>query len=203
MDERLALFGGTFNPVHRGHIEVARAALAELQLGELWLVPSAVPPHKAAVDLAPAADRLAMCRLAARDEQRIKVSDVEALTAGPSYTVYTLRRFAGERPRAQIMLLMGADMLRDFHLWRRFKEIAGLARVVTLPRPGFEIGPLAELRAALGEVVVERILGDVLHTPLVDASSTEIRRRVKAGEPLDDLVPAAVAKYIGEHGLYV
>jgi nicotinate-nucleotide adenylyltransferase len=202
MTERLAIFGGTFNPIHRGHIAVARAALDELRLARLLLVPSAVPPHKAADDLAPGPDRLAMCRLAAADDPRLEVSDLELRAPPPSYTVNTLRELRRARPDAELVLLIGADMLRDFHLWYRAAEIVRLARLVTMPRPGVEVGPLAELRALLGPEAVAGLLADVLHTPLVDVSSTEIRRRARAGEPLDDLVPPPVARYVREHRLY-
>jgi len=202
MIQRLALFGGTFNPIHRGHVAVARAALDELNLRELRLVPSAVPPHKAATDLATGDDRLAMCRLAVQDDRHITVSDLELRAPAPSFTVNTLRDLKREQPGADLLLLVGADMLRDLHLWFRFQEIVRLARLVTMPRPGVDVGPLAELRSALGEGAVQRLLADVLHTPLVDVSSTDIRRRVRAGLPIDDLVPPAVAGYIREHRLY-
>lgn len=202
MSKRIALFGGTFNPIHLGHLEVARAAMAELDLGRLVLVPSARPPHKTGERLAPGEDRLAMCRLAVGDDPHLEVSDVELRAEGPSYTVNTLRHFRAERPQAELLLLVGADMLRDFHLWHRVADIVRLARVVTMPRPGVEVGPLADLRQSLGDDVAERLLSDMLHTPLVDVSSTEIRRRVACGEAIEDLVGPAVARYIREHGLY-
>jgi len=202
MARRLAIFGGTFNPIHRGHVEVARAALDELLLQEQILIPSAVPPHKAATDLASGEDRLAMCQLAVRDEPRIAVSDIELRSPPPSYTVNTLRVLCREHPETELLLLIGADMLQDFHLWHRYKEILELARLLTFPRPGVALGPLNELRAAVGDTTVDRILADALHTPLVDVNSTEIRRRVKAGLSISDLVPAVVEHYIRDHGLY-
>ena len=202
MSDRLALFGGTFNPIHRGHVTVGRAAIERLELGRLVLVPSGSPPHKRPANLAPGADRLAMCRLAVADDPRIVVSDVELRSSQPSYTVTTLSTFHAEHPEAELLLLVGADMVRDFHKWRRHEEVARLARIVTLPRPGVELGELSELRRSLGDAAVDRLLADVLDTPRVEVSSTEVRRRVAAGEPIDDLVPAAVARYIAEHGLY-
>lgn len=202
MSERIALFGGTFNPIHRGHVTVARAVADRLALSRLVLVPSARPPHKPADDLAPGEDRLAMCRLAAEADPWMVVSDLELRRPAPSYTVDTLAELRRESPTAEFLLVIGADMLRDFHLWRRFEEIVRMARIVTLPRPGVEIGPLAALRRALGDAAVERMLSDVQDTPLVDVSSTEIRRRMLAGRTVDDLVPPAVARYILEHGLY-
>jgi len=202
MRERVAMFGGTFNPIHRGHVTVARAVVERLDLSRLVLMPSAGPPHKSSEELAPAEDRLAMCRLAAAEDSHLAVSDLELRRPPPSYTVDTLAELHREHPAAELLLVIGADMLRDFHLWRRFDEIARRARLITLPRPGVTIGPLAELRRALGDAAAEQILRDVQDTPLVDISSTEIRRRLAAGRPVDDLVSEAVARYIVEHGLY-
>jgi len=205
MSDTIALFGGTFNPIHLGHLAVARAALGELGLEKLVLVPSARPPHKTGRPLAPDEDRLAMCRLAlaAASDPRLEVSDVELCSDGPSFTVRTLRRFREQYSQAEIIFLIGADMLRDFHLWRSFEEILQLARIVTMPRPGVQLADLTELRRALGDAAVERLLADLLATPLVDVSSTEIRRRVKAGQPIDDMVPPDVARYIADHRLYL
>jgi len=203
MRETIALFGGTFNPIHLGHLSIARAAVAELGLEKLIVVPSAKPPHKTPEDLAPDADRMAMCRLAVGDDPQIEVSDVELHGEGPSYTVRTLRWFRERHGEAEIIFLVGTDMLRDFHLWRDFEEIVRLARIVTMPRPGVDLADLAELRRALGGAAVERLLADLLGTPLVDISSTEIRRRVRAGKPIDDLVPPEVAGYIADHQLYL
>lgn len=203
MSDTIALFGGTFNPVHLGHVAIARAAVAELRLEKLILIPSARPPHKTGRLLAPDDHRLAMCRLAVADDPRIEVSDVELQSEGPSYTVRTLRRFREQYGEAEIIFLVGADMLRDFHLWQDFEEIVQLARIVTMPRPGVHLGDLAELRRALGDEAVKRLLADLLATPLVDISSTEIRRRVKASRPIDDMVPPEVALYIADHQLYL
>jgi nicotinate-nucleotide adenylyltransferase len=202
MKPRVALFGGTFNPVHCGHLRVARAAMDELDLERVILMPCARPPHKTAEDLAPGADRLAMCRLAAQGDARLEVSDLEMRRPGPSYTVETLRALRAARPEAELVLLVGADMLRDLHLWRQVEEIVRLARVVTLPRAGVDPGPLNDLGRRIGSEAVDRLLKDVLATPLVDIASTEVRRRVRSGEPIDELVPAAVARYIAEHHLY-
>jgi nicotinate-nucleotide adenylyltransferase len=202
MSQTIGIFGGTFNPIHIGHVTVCRAAIAALAMDRLILVPSACPPHKTAPDLACGEDRLAMCRLALADAPAVEVSDSELRRPGPSYTIETVESFRRQWPEAALLLVIGADMLRDFHLWRHFAEVARLTRIITLPRPSVEIGPLAELRQALGDQAVERILADVQQTPLVDVSSTEIRQRLSQGRPIDDLVPATVARYIVEHSLY-
>jgi nicotinate-nucleotide adenylyltransferase len=202
MSQRIALFGGTFDPIHRGHVTVIRAALDALDLEQVILVPSAVPPHKRGRQLAPGEHRLAMCRLAAKADPRLVVSDVELRQTGPSYTVSTLQAIASEHADAELLLIIGADMLRDFHLWHRAEEIARLAQVVTLPRPEVELGRLAELRQRIGDAAVDEMLGRVLPTPLVEISSTDIRNRLASGKPIDDLVPPDVGRYIVTHGLY-
>ncbi len=202
MSQRLAIFGGTFNPIHRGHVTVLAAAVLNLQLDRVLVMPTAVPPHKSNPDLAAGVDRLAMCRLALTDFPAAEISDLELRRQGPSYTIDTVRQVRRLAPEAELFLIVGADMLRDFHLWRQFGEILEEARLITLPRPGVELGRLPELRAALGDEAVEKILADVQTTPLVDVSSTEIRARLTAGREIDDLVPPVVAEYIREHGLY-
>ncbi|MBN2581571.1 MAG: nicotinate (nicotinamide) nucleotide adenylyltransferase [Planctomycetes bacterium] len=202
MSDCIALFGGTFNPIHVGHLAVARAAVDALGLDRLILVPSARPPHKNGGDLAGDTDRLVMCRLAAAEDPRIEVSNMELRRDGPSYTVETLRELRRLCPGATLVFLVGADMLRELHLWYHFEEVVRLARVVTLPRPGIDLGDLPALRRTLGDETADRLLADVLNTPLVDVSATDIRRRVRDGLPIDDLVPPAVAAYIRDHGLY-
>ncbi len=202
MNSTVALFGGSFNPIHVAHLAVARAAMEALGLTRLVLVPSARPPHKPPADLAADTHRLAMCRLAVADDPRFEVSDVELRRQGPSYTVDTLADFRRRRPEASLVLLVGADMLRDLHRWHRFDEIVRLARVVTVPRPGVELGRLEPLRRALGDAVADALLADVLATPRMDVSATDIRRRIRQGLPIDGLVPPAVADYIRDHRLY-
>ena len=202
MGNRIAIMGGTFNPIHVGHIRLARAVIGELSLSRLLLVPCARPPHKTAAGLAPSADRLAMCRLAVGDDPEIEVSDIELRGAGPSYTVTTLHSLHRAHPEAELLLVIGADMLRDLHLWYRASEIVSLARIITLPRPGIKLGRLTALRAVVGDQVADRLLADVLETPLVAVSSSEGRRRIGAAEPIDHLVAPAVARYIAENGLY-
>ena len=161
-----------------------------------------VSTHSESIDLAPGPDRLAMCRLALTENPAVEVSDLELRRQGPSYTIDTVREVRRLSPQAELFLIVGADMLRDFHLWRQFAEIAREVRLITLPRPGVELARFPELRAALGDPAVNQILADVQPTPLVDVSSTEIRTRLHVGQPIDDLVPPAVADYIRARGLY-
>lgn len=202
MNQTIGIFGGSFNPVHRAHLTMARRVIERLNIARLMLLPSNIPPHKSAGDLAPTEHRLAMCRLAVEGVEHLEVSDLELRRQGPSYTIDTLRELHREYPHDDLVMVIGADMLRIFHKWVDFEQIHGLVRLVTFPRPGVEIGDLPELRRALGDAAVERILGDVLQVEPMDISSTDIRRRVGRGEPIDHLVPQAVAEYIDRHGLY-
>ena len=183
------LFGGSFDPVHRGHLIVARSAAEQLGLDVVHFIPAAVQPFKAGRDLAPASDRLAMLRLALTGEQRFLLDDREVRRSGVSYTIDTLEEMRAEFPSDRLSLLVGADVAREFSAWREAARIPGLAQVTILTRPGSEIAS-----ASMPFAVVE--------VPAVDISASDVRRRVRAGEPIDGLVPDGVAAYIATHGLY-
>ena len=205
MCDRVVLFGGTFDPVHHGHLIVARAVAEHCGYARITLVPSASPPHKDDA-VAPSADRLAMLRLAVAAEGLFDVSDIELCREGPSYTVDTVAAFRQRLgDRAELHLLIGADMLADLPNWRRAAELVGLARIVVAVRPG---GPgrmedaACQLRRHFPSEVVEGLLASVLPTPLIDISSTAVRRRVAAGRSIRFLVPESVREYIERRGLY-
>jgi len=203
--ERIGLLGGTFDPVHLGHLIPACYAFNHLRLERLLLVPSAAPVHRPGHVPAPAADRLAMCRLAARSLAGFEASGLEVERREPSYTVLTLRAIRGTvDPGAEVFLLVGEDNLPLLHTWREIGEIFRLATVALLPRPGCELreADLASLRRAVGDEAVAGLLARRVPSPRVPVSATEVRRRVAAGEPIRGLVPASVADYIAAHGLY-
>ena len=205
MPQRIVLFGGTFDPVHNGHLIVARSVAEQRRFDRVCLVPSANPPHKASVR-APGADRLAMLRLAIEGEELFDVSDAEIRRQGPSYTIDTiaaLRRQAG--PDAQLHLIVGADMLADLPTWYRVDELVRMVRIVVAARPPWQ-QRMGEILAGLGErfpaEFVAQTAASVLPTPLLDISSTDVRRRVAEGRSIRYLVPEAVRQYILEHGIY-
>lgn len=203
MASGVALFGGSFNPIHHGHLIIARAVAEELGVERLVLVPSACPPHKQDHVLASAADRLAMARLAVEDESGFEVSDVELLRAGPSYTILTVEAFRKEIPTDQAFYwIIGGDTLPELHTWYRVRELVDLCRIVTAVRPGFDVGDLSSLRPCLSAEQVARLQADVLTTPEIDISATEVRRRVAKGLSIRYLVPEKVCIYIEQHGLY-
>ena len=185
---QIALLGGSFDPVHAGHVALAEAARDRLGADRVLLVVAAGQPLKAGGAAAPPEDRYAMVRLAVRGRARLEASDLELHRPPPSYTVDTLRELRrGLPPEAGLLLLLGADALADLPRWKEAAAVRGLATIVGCTRPGR--GPPAG---------ADRVLEAA--TP--DVSSTEIRRRVAAGEGIEGLVPGDVAAYIAERGLY-
>lgn len=194
---KIGILGGTFDPVHLGHVALGEAAIACAELDTLLVVPARTPPHKDPAS-APAADRLVMCRLAFGGLERVEVSDAELRRAGKSYTVGTLAEIAAERPGADLHLVLGWDAARLLPSWHEPERVLELARLVLFPRPGVP-GPGASDLAAAG-IDPLRALICAERTPEIDA--TEVRRRAAAGQDLRGLVPDAVAEYIAERGLY-
>ncbi len=186
---RIGIFGGSFDPVHLGHLAVAEAAAEQLGLDRIHLVPARTQPFKAGFYGAPPQDRLAMLRLALPRHTRLVVDDREIGREGVSYTVDTLSSFAEERPEDELFLLIGADVARDLPAWRDADRLPGLAEIVVLTRPG-------------SLVPEDDQFGRVLRVPAVDVSATEIRSRVRRGEDIRDRVPPAVADYIESQRLY-
>ena len=186
---RIGLFGGSFDPVHHGHLIVAAAAHAALGLDHVRLIPAAVQPLKAEGLVAPGAHRQAMLEAAVAGDSRFVVDTRELLRGGPSYTVDTLEGLRAERPADQLFFLLGADAARDLSAWRSAERLPDLATIVVLSRPG-------ATRPDLGLPVRH------LEVPAVDVSSTALRAQCAGGGSLRYYVPDAVAAYIARHGLY-
>ncbi len=186
---RRGIFGGSFDPVHQGHLIVASAAADALELDRVHFVPAHVQPFKAGRPHASAADRVAMLRAALPHDERFVLDTREIDREGVSYTVETLRAFEAEFPEDALFLLVGADAAHDLPEWREASAIPRLAEVVVLSRPGVDMP--------------RRIAGSTLSVPAVDVSASQVRERARRGGSLDDLVPAAVARYIESHGLYL
>lgn len=196
----IGVLGGTFDPPHAGHLALARQALAELQLDEVLLMPAHTPPHKEPEPhRASPRTRLAMCELAAAEVDGVRASALEVQRGGPSYTVDTLERLHEDSPDALLTLIVGADMALTLPAWRRPRRIVQLARLAVAQRDG--AGEEQVLRAieplGCGPEGVS-----LLRMAPVAVSSSAVRERVAAGESIDGLVPAAVAAYVAEHGLY-
>lgn len=196
--QRIAMFGGTFNPIHNGHMALALSA-AKATGAKVLLIPTYLPPHKPSESLADGRRRLEMCALAAEGHPQLEASDLELRRGGPSFTVDTLAALSGLYPGAELYLVCGADMLVTLWNWRRYSDILQLAVLAAVWRPGTSE---AEYEAA-----AQRIRGDggrvlLIEQEGIEISSSEIRRRLQAGEDTSGLLPQAVEAYIREHHLY-
>jgi nicotinate-nucleotide adenylyltransferase len=187
---KIGLFGGSFDPVHHGHLIVGQAAAEALGLDELRFVPAREQPFKLGQHAAPAADRAAMLELAVQGAPRLSVERLELERPGPSYTVDTLRALVARQPGAAFTLLLGADAARELEDWREAGALPGLARIVVFAR-----GSTA--------VPDSRLIAGVVEVPRIEISATEIRGRVRAGLPIRYWVPDAVARYVAQHRLYL
>lgn len=187
MTMRIGLLGGTFDPVHHGHLVVAQAALEELELDEVRLVVAGDPWMKETTT--PAAVRVELARLAVADNDELEVDDRECRRDGPTYTVDTLLELRDEHPQAELVFLLGADAAQRLEQWHRSEGLFTLASFVVVNRPGHRI---PELPAQV----------DVLEVPPMDVSSTQLRELAGRGRSLRYLVPEAVRRRIGEYGLY-
>ena len=197
---RVGIYGGTFSPVHNGHVAAAKAFMEQMWLDILYVIPTGVTPHKDMKGDATASDRLEMCRLAFGGMEGVIVSDLEMRREGKSYTVDTLRELYD--PDGRLFLLMGTDMLMTLDKWREPDEIFRLCYPVYVRREtdGELDAPIVEKIKSYQDKygkVVRRIV-----TPAIELSSTDVRAAVAEGFPIEGAVPPAVADYIHTHGLY-
>jgi len=199
---RIGLIGGSFDPVHLGHLIIAQDALERLELDEVVFIPAAIPPHKQHLRQADPQHRLNMLRLALEGDLRFSVSDAEILRSGVSYTIDTVRMFRTDRPHAELVLIIGSDTLVDLHTWYKIDELLHLCDVASFLRPGgHEVSEIRQ-RIGLSDAFRDRLLGNLVEAHLIDISSSEIRMRVAEGLGIRYLVPPEVEMYIYEHGLY-
>jgi nicotinate-nucleotide adenylyltransferase len=229
---RIGLLGGTLDPIHLGHVETAKAARAALGLERVTILPSRVPPHRALQPIASRYHRFAMSALAVNGVEGLAVSDLELCAPGPSYTADTLTRFheSSGLAASQVFFITGADAFAEIATWHRYPEVLGLANFVVVSRPGFPAEAMRERLRELGGTMITvqgsgfRVRGSgsgfgvpgsgsgfgdsglqkifLVDASTPDVSSTEVRRRLDAGEPLNGLVPASVERHIRQHGLY-
>jgi nicotinate-nucleotide adenylyltransferase len=199
---RLGILGGTFNPVHLGHLIMAQDALERFRLDRVIFIPCACPPHKADRELAPDTDRVAMLRLALRGHRRFAVSDLEIRRGGISYTIDTIRALRKKYPVARLHFIIGSDSLYELHGWREIGNLLRQCVFVTLERPGFSLARMTARRLRLKDPWPRRLARTVFRGHVLDASSTEIRRRVAQGLSIRCLVSPAVEEYIFKKKLY-
>jgi nicotinate-nucleotide adenylyltransferase len=190
--ERIGLFGGSFDPIHLGHLLVAQAAREELALERLFFIPAAQSPFKPDAQPSPAPERLRLLRLALAGQTWCEIDEQEVQRRGVSYTIDTLREYARRFPAAQRFYLIGADHLPQLPQWRTADELARLAEFVVIPRPGEAESPLPS-----------PFRGQWLRGFPLGVSSSQVRTRVKAGLPIEHLVPGPVAEAIRNNRLYL
>ena len=191
-DARIGVYGGTFDPPHRAHLAIARAALEHATLDKVLFVVASVPPHKRGEVFAGAEDRLAMVEAALQDEPAMEVSRLELDREGPSYTIDTLRALRAQYPKARFYLILGSDSMRDLPKWRAPEAILREAEVLVARRPGVD------------DTVPPQLAGHCQFLPLeaMPVSSTAIREQLAQGAALESLLPEAVAQLIRKRGLY-
>ena len=194
---RLGILGGTFDPIHLGHLAAAKAAIDCAHLDRVLLVPAGEPPHRRGA-VANAEHRLEMSRLAIDEDRRLEVSDVEVRRSGLSYTVDTLEKLRQAHPRDELFLVLGWDAARLFATWRMPDEVRRLATVVVVTRPGSNSPDEAALRQA--GLDPASVILCARSTP--DISGSTLRRAIASGQAVGDRLPAAVEQYIATHRLY-
>ena len=197
---RIGIYGGSFSPIHNGHIKAVKAFLEQMQLDFCYVIPTFIPPHKATSGVIAPEHRIRMCELAFKDTEGIVVSDIEIKRGGTSYTVDTLRELSGEDRR--LFFLMGTDMLLTLDTWRSPDEIFKLCYPVYMRRESDSandaaiVAKIAEYRKKFGKTVM-KIVGDP-----IEISSTDVRNRLAGGDDVSALIPKAVEDYIRENRLY-
>jgi nicotinate-nucleotide adenylyltransferase len=191
---RIGVMGGTFDPIHHGHLVAAEEARHAFSLDRVLFVPAGDPWQKADTAVTLAGDRLAMVEAAIADNEAFEASRVDIDRDGPTYTVDTLRSVAATQPGADLFFITGADAILEILTWKQPDEALSLATFVAVTRPGYDLAKLDPVRVA------DHVL--TLEIPALAISSSDVRERVREGRPIRYLVPAAVASYIAKHGLY-
>jgi len=199
---RIGILGGSFDPIHAGHLSIAQQVANRLGLDEVILVPAGRPPHKPAKQLAPAADRLAMARLAVHGLARLAVSDLEVRRKGPSYSLDTMRAVRKQLgPEHEYFFIIGADTVGELPDWHRAAEFVAETNFAVAARPGYA-PDFDRVEKRLGRPAAEKLRAAAVEVELCDVSSTEVRARAAAGEEVTGLVRRDVADYIRKKGLY-
>lgn len=194
---RLGILGGTFDPIHHGHLIVASYAAHDLRLDQVLMMPAQSPPHKIGQDISPASHRVRMIELAIGPDPRLMLSDADLRSGEPSYTSALLERVQQEHPRDDLVFIIGADSLRDLPTWHRPDLIIQHADLGVARRPGVVIED-----SMLNTLPRLRERSSIFTSPLIDISSTDVRTRAREGKPITWLVPPEVERYIVDQSLY-
>jgi nicotinate-nucleotide adenylyltransferase len=199
---RLGIFGGSFDPVHFGHLLLAECCREQGRLDQLWFMPAALSPHKREGAVASPSQRVDMLRLATGGQEAFRVSTLEIDRGGISYTVDTLEAIRRDEPEAELFLLMGADSLADLPTWREPARICELASPMVVRRAGAPEPDYGALAPFVSPARLETFRRLSIEMPLIDLSASDLRRRAAAGQSLRYRMPRAVEKYIEAEGLY-
>ncbi|MDY0166511.1 MAG: nicotinate-nucleotide adenylyltransferase [Thermoguttaceae bacterium] len=199
---RLGLLGGSFDPVHYGHLLLAECAREQLGLDEVWFLPAAGAPHKQGREQTDISLRMQMLELATAGNPAFRVSDMEARRGGTSYTVDTLEELHAAEPERELVFLVGADMLYDLPHWRRAERICELATIAAVRRPGVAEPDLDCLLEIANSERIALFSRSQVDMPAVELSSSDIRSRVAAGKSIRYRTPPAVEQFIAAHKLY-
>ncbi len=191
MQKRVGILGGTFNPIHNGHLLIAEQAREQVGLDEVWFMPARIPPHKEDQGILTAEHRLRMVELAVADHPRFRATDIELKREGPSYTVDTLLLLHAEYPEHRFFFIVGGDMLQILPKWHRYEELKKLVHFIGISRPG-----------SVFEAELLKPHVTFVEVPAWDISSTWIRDKARQAKSLRYLVPQAVESYIKEYKLY-
>lgn len=197
---RVGILGGTFNPIHAGHLMLAEWALDEIELDEVWIIPTGVSYLKKAGDIVPGEDRLRMAELAAAENERFKCLDLEIVKKGDTYSYQTLEQLCEQYPQNEFFFLVGADCLYTIEMWKRPDRIFQQCTLVAAVRNDASLSEMEAKKVELEERFHGRII--LLSFLRMAISSTEIRQRIKYGRSIRYLVPDKVLSYIKEKGLY-
>jgi nicotinate-nucleotide adenylyltransferase len=199
---RVGVFGGTFDPVHLGHLILAEQCREQGRLDEVWFIPSARPPHKLDRPLTPFAQRAEMLALAVAGHPAFRIDEIEKDRPGPSFTADTLAELHARHPDAELFLLLGSDTLPDLPLWHNPQDVVRRAGLLVVMRPGHPLLPESDLRARLQLPDETPLRLQAVEMPLIDIASRDLRRRAAAGRSLRYLVPRAVECYLQDKHLY-
>jgi nicotinate-nucleotide adenylyltransferase len=199
---RLGIFGGTFDPIHTGHLILAENSREQGGLDQVWFVPAARPPHKQEAPLTPFHQRVEMLELAIAGQPAFKINELERDRPGPSFTVHTLEELHGKHPGNEFFLLLGSDTLADLQHWYQPERVAQLAGFLVTIRTGWPALSAEELARCLNLHKPATLRFQLIQTPLIDISSRDLRRRAAEGRSIRYQVPRAVEAYIHDKRLY-
>jgi len=198
---RIGIFGGTFDPVHYGHLLLAEQCREQCSLDEIWLIPAGSPPHKETKGISTGKQRREMLEFAIAGHPAFVIKDLELHREGPSYTVETLRQLKASHPNDEFFLIVGADSVRDLHTWREPEAILEMTTLIGVNRPNISLPDLTELTQKFGEIVLSKIIWATM--PGMDISSTDIRKRILENKSVRFMTPRAVEVYIHNNRLYL